>query len=330
MRDHGGNLAQAMADLGGTPADWIDLSTGINAISYPVGQISAKAWTRLPERGRLAALEHTAQRAYGSVLETVAVAGAQAAIQLVPMLAPTGRAAILTPTYNEHAAAFRSAGWSVQEFSTLDALAGSTVAVVVNPNNPDGAVHAPDALRALAGKVGTLVIDESFADPMPDLSVAGNTGPLPENIIVLRSFGKFYGLAGIRLGFVLAAPGIAQKLRDRVGPWPISGMAIEVAEQALADAHWAEQTTARLQRDMARLDDLARHAGWGLVGGTPLFRTYATPAASSAQRKLAAHHIWTRIFPYSDTWIRLGLPGTDADWSRLASALSDLQDSFRL
>ncbi len=321
MRDHGGNLAQAMAKFGGNSADWIDLSTGINANPYPVGHVSPQAWTRLPERDRLEALERTAGHAYGTTVDTVAVAGAQAAIQLVPMLAPTGNAAVLTPTYNEHAAALRAAGWAVETVATLGALEGSTLAVVVNPNNPDGASYAPDRVRALAKTVGLLVVDESFADPMPEMSLVADGSPLPENIIVLRSFGKFYGLAGIRLGFILAAPRMAARLRDMIGPWPVSGMAIEIAERALADSLWADQTRARLQDETAHLDQLAINAGWELVGGTSLFRTYTTPDATSAQQKLAAHHIWTRIFPYSDKWIRLGLPGNTPDWSRLTAAL---------
>lgn len=322
MRDHGGNLAAAIAEFGGDAADWIDLSTGINATPYPVGEIAAQSWTRLPERDRLATLEQRAQAAYGTDLEAVAVAGAQAAIQLIPRITATGTATVLTPTYNEHAGALRTAGWTVREADTLKALEGSSLAVVVNPNNPDGASYSPDQLRALAGSVGLLVVDESFVDPLPHLSLAARTGPLPENILILRSFGKFYGLAGVRLGFVLCAPAMAARFRDMIGPWPVSGMAIDIAERALADTDWAQQTTAQLHRDAKRLDLLAKDAGWDLVGGTPLFRTYAPASAITAQRQLAAQHIWTRIFPYSRSWIRLGLPGQDADWSRLATAMA--------
>lgn len=322
MRDHGGNLGAAVAEFGGDAADWIDLSTGINGVAYPVGDISAQAWTRLPERDQLAALERTAQAAYDCRCDVVAVAGAQAAIQLVPGLNPTGLASILTPTYNEHAAALRAAGWAVHEVKTLDALAGSDLAVVVNPNNPDGSVYGADQLLALAGKVGMLVVDESFVDPAPHQSLAIKSTTLPENIVILRSFGKFYGLAGMRLGFVLCAPAVAARVREMTGPWPVSGMAIEVAQRALADRSWATATVARLEREAARLDLLAENAGWTLVGGTPLFRTYATPNAKRAQRQLAAQHIWTRIFPYSDSWIRLGLPKRESDWSRLAGAMT--------
>ena len=321
MQDHGGNIGLAMAEFGGDASDWMDLSTGINANAYPVGQVSAAAWARLPERESLLGLERRAQRAYGTTLDVVSVAGAQAAIQLVPRLQPAGQAAVLTPTYNEHAATLRSAGWEVHEAATLEALEGHAVAVVVNPNNPDGRFYAPDALAALADKVGILIVDESFVDPEPHLSVTTCSRGLPDNVVVLRSFGKFYGLAGLRLGFVLATPALAGRFRDMVGPWPVSGMAIEVAARALSDAGWTRQTQAQLQRDMVRMDGLAQDAEWTLVGGTPLFRTYATPDAVTAQRQLAAHRVWTRIFPYSETWIRLGLPAHENDWARLTAAL---------
>ncbi|SFS68255.1 L-threonine O-3-phosphate decarboxylase [Sulfitobacter marinus] len=321
MRDHGGNMGLAISEFGGDPADWIDLSTGINATPYPVGQVPAAAWARLPEHGSLAGLEGAAQRAYRTSLDVVAVAGAQAAIQLVPMLTPAGRAAVLTPTYNEHAAALRSGGWDVQEVAAIEALEGYDLAVVVNPNNPDGKVYPPQTLLALSTKVGLLIVDESFADPEPEMSLASGPQDLPGNVVILRSFGKFYGLAGVRLGFVLGVPAVAGKIRDMVGPWPVSGMAIDVCKRAFEDDAWAEQTRRQLRQDAARLDVLATDLGWQLVGGTSLFRTYATRDAAKAQRDIATHHIWTRVFPYSDSWIRLGLPGSQGDWSRLEAAM---------
>ncbi|OAN73782.1 threonine-phosphate decarboxylase [Sulfitobacter pontiacus] len=323
MRDHGGNLDGAIKAFGGDRADWIDLSTGINTVPYPVGPISPEAWTRLPEGSALGALEDAARRAYGASCAVVPVSGAQAAIQLVPRLIAPGQAAILSPTYNEHAAALRAEGWQVTEATDLAALEGYALAVVVNPNNPDGQRHAPDALRALAETVELLIVDESFADPDPEVSLVRGGAELPKNILVMRSFGKFYGLAGLRLGFVLAAEALAERLRAMTGPWPVSGMAIEVALRALNDTEWAAQTTARLQGEAAQLDAMAARAGWVLIGGTPLFRTYATPDATAAQNALAAHHIWSRIFPYSDSWIRLGLPGPAGDWARLETALKD-------
>lgn len=320
-RDHGGNLDAAMHRFGGDRAQWIDLSTGINPVPYPMPPLSRHAIADLPTTSDMTALREAAATCYGTRADVTPFAGAQAVIQAVPHLAAPGCARVLSPTYNEHAAALRARGWTVEDVPQLDALAGADCAIVVNPNNPDGVRHDPDRVMALAAQVGLLVVDESFADPAPDLSLAPRVHAGPQNILVLRSFGKFYGLAGLRLGFALSSPGIARTLSDMAGPWPVSGPAIEVALRSLTDSAWQSQTTARLSRDAARLDALGLRAGWSLVGGTPLFRTYATPDAVAAQEHLARHQIWSRIFPYSRTWLRLGLAGSEAEWARLETAL---------
>jgi cobalamin biosynthetic protein CobC len=320
-RDHGGNLDAAMRRHGGDAARWIDLSTGINPVPYPVPGLRARAFTALPTQGDMEALRAAAAEGYGSRAHVTPMAGAQAVIQAVPHLMRAGHAKVLSPTYNEHAAALRACGWTVAEVDTPEALAGADCAVVVNPNNPDGTRHDPARLTALAGQVGLLVVDESFVDADPELSLAPTLHRGPENVIVMRSFGKFYGLAGLRLGFALSGPGIAARLADLAGPWPVSGPAIEVACAALGDRDWQRETGARLARDAARLDALAERAGWSLVGGTPLFRTYATSEASAAQDRLARHHIWSRVFPYARLWLRLGLAGPEEDWNRLSAAL---------
>lgn len=318
MRDHGGNLEAAQAEYGG--ADWIDLSTGINRRPYPLPPIPAEAWTALPTAGAFDRLRTAAAATYGVAPgQVLPLAGAQAAIQLYPRLRTPGVARVLAPTYNEHAAALRAQGWAVDEVEGLHGLQGADLALVVNPNNPDGRRWSPEALVGLAKKVGLLVVDESFADPHPDLSVSGAVG---EGLIVLRSFGKFYGLAGLRLGFVLGAPPVIERLGEMAGPWAVSGPALAVGTVALRDTDWQRATTARLQADAARLDLLAARAGWALVGGTALFRTYATPDAGQAQAHLARRAIWTRRFPYSKTWLRLGLPD-GAEWARVEAAIAE-------
>lgn len=309
----------AQGRFGGT--DWIDLSTGINRTPYPPPLLPKQAWTALPTRAAAARLLAAAGAAYGSRAPMVAVAGAQAAIQMIPRLLPPAAARILAPTYNEHAAALRAAGWQVDEVTALSALEGADLAVVVNPNNPDGRSCAKEELLRLATRVGRLVVDESFADTRPDLSLADKAGQ--ERLIVLRSFGKFYGLAGVRLGFILGSDIDISALAEMAGPWPISGPAIAIGEAALSDRSWAEATVARLRSDASRLDALAQAAGWKLLGGTELFRLYDTPDAAATRDRLARHQIWTRMFPYSDRWLRLGLPGPTAEWERLATALRD-------
>ena len=312
-RDHGGNLEQARATYGGD--DWIDLSTGINRVPYPMPAISPAAFATLPTQAAMAALLKAAAVAYGTSAPMMALSGAQAAIQLVPHLRPTGLARVVGPTYNEHAATLRACGWQVEEVRDLNDLIGADIAVVVNPNNPDGRHWTRKALLDLVGDVGLLVVDESFADPMPAQSLVADVGQ--EGLLVMRSFGKFYGLAGLRLGFALGSAADMARLSDLSGPWPVCGPAIEVATLALQDAAWAETTTARLKGEAAQIDSICASLGWKSLGGTPLFRLYDTPDAQKAQDHLARAHIWSRIFPYSKTWIRLGLPGDRAEWARM-------------
>ncbi len=316
-RDHGGDLDRAARAWGA--GDWLDLSTGINPVPYPLPGIPPRAWTALPTAADMDGLAAAARAAYGTAAEAVPLAGAQAAIQAVPHLAPPGPARVLAPTYNEHAAALRAAGREVAETHDLAALAGAAVAVVVNPNNPDGRRHDPAALAALATRTGLLVVDESFADTDPGLSLAPALAGLP-NALVLRSFGKFYGLAGLRLGFALCAPALADRVRAAAGPWPVSGPAIEIGTAALADTAWRDATRARLAADAARLDAWAARAGWTLAGGTDLFRTYAAQDAAAAQDRLARARVWSRVFPYAPAWLRLGLPPPEG-WARLDAAL---------
>ncbi len=317
MRDHGGNIDGAIARFGGS--DWIDLSTGINRVPYPVPALQPEDWTMLPTASAKQALLDVAAQTYGCTAPMLAVAGAQAAIQMIPRLAKPGRARVLGPTYNEHAAALRAAGWKVEQVSQFGQLAGADLAVVVNPNNPDGRSYTPEDLLGLAARVGRLVVDESFADAEPALSLAGQAGQA--GLLVLRSFGKFYGLAGVRLGFVIGHQADIAALTEMAGPWPVNGAALRIGAAALADKAWAAATTARLGAEAERLDAMAAAVGWALVGGCALFRSYETPDAETAQNRLAKAQIWSRIFPYSNRWLRLGLPGSPEEWARLTRAM---------
>ena len=320
MLEHGGNLDVAMYRFGGNAEDWIDLSTGINRRPYPLREFAPRHWTSLPSRADVGSLHDAAGQAYAATGRVLAMAGAQAAIQLLPRLGPVGRARILAPTYNEYASALRAEGWQVEEVADLDLLAGADLAVVVNPNNPDGRQHDPAKLLSLVPRVGRLVVDESFADVTPELSLASRAGQ--PGLLILRSFGKFYGLAGLRLGFVIGSEVDVAALATMAGPWPVSGAAIEIGRRALLDRDWATETTARLTRDALRLDGMARARGWSLVGGTPLFRLYETGDAEAAQEKLGRARIWSRVFHGAPGWLRLGLPGDEAEWMRLATASS--------
>ncbi|MDA9207907.1 pyridoxal phosphate-dependent class II aminotransferase [Octadecabacter sp.] len=302
-RDHGGGLDAAVAAYGGARGDWLDLSTGINPVPYQVGEVSPEAWTALPDQGAMDRLL-AAARAFWNVpegAEVVAANGASALIAAMPHVWDGTRVSIPAPTYNEHAAAFVANGWNIAE--------AGDVHIVVHPNNPDGRVWQASQHPA------PIVIDESFCDVMPEASHVGIAAH--PNTVVLKSFGKFWGLAGARLGFAICAPEIAQKLRDQLGPWAVAGPTLEIGARALEDVAWAEATRDRLAADAKCLDDLV---GWDLVGGTDLFRTYEVSDAVAVQEKLAQGHVWSRVFPYSKTWIRLGLPAPDR-WDQLKAAL---------
>ncbi|TCM86594.1 aminotransferase class I/II-fold pyridoxal phosphate-dependent enzyme [Rhodovulum steppense] len=319
-RDHGGDLAAATRAFGGAPADWIDLSTGINRVPWPVPPVSPHAWTALPGREARDRLIAAARCAYGTDWPILPLGGAQAAIQLLPALAPDGAVRIVTPTYNEYAGVLALSGRVVEGVPEAAALAGAGMAILVNPNNPDGRRVSASDLRGIASCVGLLVVDESFADPHPELSLL--TGACPENVIVLRSFGKFYGLAGLRLGFALGARAHLDRIAAMAGPWSVSGPALEIGAAALCDADWRAVSTARLGNDAVRADKLARDAGWNCLGGTALFRLYETPDSTAARAQLGRARIWSRVFPWSPRALRLGLPGSSWEWARLGEALA--------
>jgi len=317
--DHGGDLAAVRARFPQAPAPWIDLSTGINPHAYPVGELSDACFTRLPEPADLVALEAAAARAYGVADPSCVVAapGAQALIQLLPRVLPGARVGVLGPTYEEHALSWRRARRDVIACPSLEALAGCDIGVIVNPNNPTGRVVARADLLALSRRM-RLVVDESFADFSPMMSIADSVAQT--GAIVLRSFGKAYGLAGLRLGFAIVPRDLAKALRAELGPWRVSGPALAIGRRALSDDAWLRAMHARLLASAARLDTLLVRAGFAIVGGTPLFRLAAHPAAQDMGDRLARAGIHIRRFAYRPDWLRFGIPDDDA-WARLEDAL---------
>lgn len=309
-RDHGGGLDAAIARYGGARSDWSDLSTGINPQPYPLPALPADAWTALPDADAMACLIGAARRHWAVPVDAAILAtpGASLPIAQMPGLARGTRVCIPTPTYNEHAAAFVAAGWTVATSGPADAQ------VIVHPNNPDGRIWTARDLTA-----PFCVIDESFGDVLPGSSmmpVLRRGGAL-----ILKSFGKFWGLAGLRLGFVIGDPALVAQLSGRIGPWAVSGPALHIGAAALNDNGWTAQTRLRLSRDSIRLDGLMMRAGARLQGGTTLFRLYDVSDAALWQDRLARHRVWSRIFPYSDRLLRLGLPRPE-HWQRLEAALT--------
>ena len=305
-RDHGGGLDAAIARFGGTRADWIDLSTGINPNPYPVGDLGGDVWTALPDRAAQDALVDAARRFWNvpDNLDVLAAPGASCLIAQMPRLLPTGTARIDLPTYNEHTAAFAGHRWT---FAGGDA----DVRVVVHPNNPTGEFWDGSGAHRL------VIVDESFCDVVPEQTLVSQAG---KGVVILKSFGKFWGLAGLRLGFLIGEEAQVQKVRDWLGPWPVSGPALKIGAAALADIGWAERTRRALSLASDELDRRVLAAGGRVVGGTTLFRLYEVADAATWQDRLAQNHIWSRIFPYSKTWLRLGLP-PESGWERLGAAL---------
>jgi cobalamin biosynthetic protein CobC len=325
---HGGDLTEAIACYGGAPGSWLDLSTGINPRPWPIPQtLPESAWQRLPSRADAEALLDAARKTYGvpDVAGITAASGTQALIQLLPYLAAPGPVAIVGPTYSEHALAWRDAGHRVIAIDNLDQCPDSAVhAVVVNPNNPDGRVTDLAALTRLAAQSkargGWLVLDEAFADGDPAVSAVSLCPDLP--VLILRSFGKFYGLAGLRLGFAVGAPDMIARIATALGPWPCSGPALLIGAAALGDQPWADRTRHALEQQARALDEVLVKAGFAIAGGTPLFRLARHSQALQLHAELAQQHIWCRSFDWADDLLRFGLPPDAAGLHRLAAALS--------
>ncbi len=320
---HGGRLLEAAARYGIAPEQWLDLSTGINPNGWPVPAVPAEIWRRLPEGGD--GLLEAAADYYGCA-ELLPVAGSQPAIQALPTLRPPRRVGLLRTAYAEHARAWQEAGhtpvWLEPDaidaaVATLDAL------VLVHPNNPSGARYPRETLLAwharLAARGGWLVVDEAFMDTTPGGSLAADA-PRP-GLILLRSLGKFFGLAGLRLGFVIAEAELRQALERRLGPWAVSHPARWVGARALADRSWQAATRLRLAADGERLAALLTLHGLAPAGGTPLFQWVRTPRAAWLFERLAREGILVRLFD-APAALRFGLPGDEAGWTRLGAALA--------
>ena len=326
IRDHGGSLGRAEARFPHAPRPWLDLSTGINARSYPLPPIPHSAFERLPEAADLAALAETAARAYGAAsgADIACAPGTQILLPLVAGLAPAGRAGVLSPTYAEHRRAAALIGHQVDEVSTLEELSNCDLAIVVNPNNPDGRVHRRADLLALAdhlkSRAGILVVDEAFMDVGPqDERLDGDVSG--RNIVVLRSFGKFFGLAGVRIGFAICDSALAATLRDRLGPWAVSGPALTIGRAALADLGWQAAMRADLHAHAKRLDAILAKAGFAIDGGTNLYRYVRHPTAQDVVEALGQRGILVRSFAFDRSAVRFGIPCSDPEFERLATAL---------
>ncbi|MBK8176838.1 MAG: threonine-phosphate decarboxylase [Rhodospirillales bacterium] len=319
---HGGEV-DSVAERYAIPRDrWLDLSTGINPNAYPLPDLAREYWYRLPDAALDAWLREAAAACYGvaDAAHVVPAPGSQAIIQWLPRMLPPACVAIVGPTYREHRACWAAGEHRVIEVGISDSLPEDAgILVIANPNNPDGRTVDPQRLLHL-GRGRLLVVDEAFADVAPEISLASHAGR--PDLVVLRSFGKFYGLAGMRLGFALLGEPLASRLRRALGPWAVSGPAAAVGAVALADGAWARAARVRLKAAAGRLDGLLMRTGLRAVGGTSLFRLIEHTRAWELFEMLARAAILVRRFDEQQEWLRFGVPGDDEAFDRLAEALA--------
>ncbi|MDF1607640.1 threonine-phosphate decarboxylase CobD [Hoeflea sp. YIM 152468] len=322
---HGGALSQAIARHGGTASEWLDLSTGISPFSLPLPELAADVWRRLPDPGEVQRVCELAKRHYGGAVVPIAVPGSQAAIQQLPWLTPNAaEVAIVSPTYGEYQMAFRRMDIAVAPIDALDAAAATraSAAVLANPNNPDGRVTPRDDIFGFARsqRHRLVIVDEAFADLRQDLSMAGAAGVEP-NLIVLRSFGKFFGLAGLRLGFVFAEAGLANIISDRLGPWAVSGPALAIAAHAFTRDDLVNELRAKLDKAHRITRSALNMARVSITGETPLFFCCEVGDGAAVRDALAEHQLLVRAFDHSPSLIRIGLVPDDLSAVRLRETL---------
>jgi cobalamin biosynthesis protein CobC len=324
---HGGDLGVARRLFPGAPEPFIDLSTGINPWSYPLAQFSPAGSVRLPQQDALTAVATAAAKAYGapSAEHVIVAPGSQILLPLIASSVSPARATVVAPTYPEFARAAALAGHDVKTVESIEQAGDAKLVMVANPNNPDGRRLTRTALLKLAHDLrrhgGLLVVDEAFmevAPPGESLAAEVACG----NVVVLRSFGKFFGLPGLRLGFALTAPPLARRLSAILGPWPVSALALAVGAKALADAAWIERTRKNLARAATSLDAVLAGAGLEIIGGTDLFRLVRSEAAPALFQHLGRAGIYVRTFPDNRTWLRFGLPADASAGKRLKKAFA--------
>ena len=322
LQHHGGRLGEAVKKYGLPRDQWLDLSTGINPQTWPVPTVPIECWQRLPENDD--GLEQAAKAYYGCKT-LLPVAGSQAAIQLLPKLRQLSKVAIIDPGYNEHRAAWANNGHQVVDVPAKrieSIIEEIDVLVVINPNNPGAErFSSTELLRwhaQLSKRGGWLVVDEAFIDSTPDSSITSK--PTRNGLIILRSIGKFFGLAGIRCGFVISEPTILARLEQLLGPWTLTGPSRYICRQALADSDWQERMRSELSQQSVRLKNILEQHLDLEARGTPLFQCVHTSKAGEYHQQLAQQGILTRLFP-DPQLLRFGLPCSEDQWQRLENAL---------
>lgn len=324
MLEHGGNLTLAAAEYGIPLENWLDLSTGINPNGYPIPEIPPEIWQRLPidDDGLV-----EAACAYFGCQTALPGAGSQAVLQILPKLRQPCKIAMLSPMYREHAYAWQRSGHQISTFTNLQdthALSNADVVLLCNPNNPTAAIFATQDLLNLHSELqkrgGWLVVDEAFMDVTPEHSIAQHAHLA--GLFVLRSLGKFFGLAGARVGFLLANQQQLIKVQEELGPWSVTGASRFIAKQALTDQAWQQNARKQLTQNSQRLALLLSRYGLQPQAGTGLFQFVPAKQAKTWQQQLAKQGIWVRHFPELSA-LRFGLPA-EKDWGKLENGLRNL------
>ena len=331
---HGGDIKNAMAlarEFGfeaGNLSSWMDFSTGINPRPYPLPQLDPSLWHALPNQDLHEKLIDAAIKYYRapSSDHLLAASGSALLIQLLPNLFDGEAVSIVSPTYGDHAAAWQRNTRSCSLIGSVDDH-DEGILVLTNPNNPDGRKYTVDELQGLAEKQtradSWLIVDEAFADlfqgEKPTTDLVENS-----NIIILKSIGKFFGLAGVRLGFIIAPPTIIDAMKGQLGSWPVSGPALEIGFQALSNIAWQNETRDFLRTQTDAVLEIFRHASIPVVGGTDLFTLVDQSAKPSLFKELLRAKIYVRSFDYNADWLRVGLPANDEELARLKLAVTSL------
>ena len=323
--NHGGNLKEAEKIFGVPEEGWLDLSTGVNHGAYSNVELTRPSLKMLPQQERLETLLDAARVFYNvpKELDIIAAPGSQVLIQQLPSLSFHRRVSIVGPTYAEHARNWKEKGHRVNIVNGIEDINNAEIVIVVNPNNPNGrVVTCNDLLAIIDEKIeenGLLIIDEAFADAQPEASIIPHL--TNASTIVLRSFGKFFGLPGLRLGFAVGPPYQINLLEKKLGPWAVSGPAIEIGTRALNDTQWIATTRIRLQERCKKLDAIFERSGIEILGGTSLFRLIEYDRAEMLFHHLGNFGIYVRRFSEYKSWLRIGIPDASSDFVRLEKAL---------
>lgn len=325
--EHGGNLEKAIKLKGGERSEWIDISTGISPFSAPIPELSLDDWQRLPEPSLLSELAHIAQRYYGAAQNCVVTSGSQFVINHLPDLLE-GDVGIVEPTYGEYAAAFARQNRDFKSIKSVDDIGDVRSIILANPNNPTGRVFSQKELSDLAAKLsargGHLVVDEAFCDVSDQASML--SGSATDNLIVLRSFGKFFGLAGARIGFVFAQDETLDRIEQLQGPWAVSGPSLAVARHVLTSNAIHQDLLKKITNRHIEMLSVLTDTGVEIIGGTKLFTLIRHENASALHEHLLGCQILSRKFDYHSKWLRVGLTRNQEEDDRLKAAILSFVD----